>query len=362
LEWDITFANAGSYQLWLDGVSILSGSGDTTGSANAFANVFVLQNPTVTWDDLYLFDATGTTNNAVLLTSPRIETSFPNGDGAVQFTIGPAVLGRSITLTVTNFSTGANTLYLRPFTPVRNCTLNSIGILGGSSSNASIQVRPIVYADSSGVPGTLMSAGSSITGLTAGAMHTLPLTTPQNLTAGTQYWLGWQNDTVGTFNFSTQDGSLQGRTATVTFGTSAPGTAPAMTAGIASASVWGNITNTNANFVEVNQNPPLGNSSYVYESVVGEEDLYIYPSLSTPPSNIYAVAVKANLAKSDAGAKTVSVRLKSNTTDSAGSAGTVAPGTSFAWLVSFYPTDPNGNVPWTLSALNAIQAGLRIES
>jgi hypothetical protein len=98
LEYDITFANAGSYQMWLDGVSILSGTGDTTTTANSFANAILLGQPNVAAntflvDDFYLFDATGTVNNAPLLTSPRIETQFPNADASVQFAIGAAVLG-----------------------------------------------------------------------------------------------------------------------------------------------------------------------------------------------------------------------------------------------------------------------------
>jgi hypothetical protein len=87
IEFDITFGNAAAYQVWLDGVSVLSGSGDTTATANNTANVLnfaVSTGGSAVLDDLYIFDATGSTNNAVLLTSPRIETQFPSSDGAVR--------------------------------------------------------------------------------------------------------------------------------------------------------------------------------------------------------------------------------------------------------------------------------------
>jgi hypothetical protein len=101
LEWDITFGNSAAYQVWLDGVSLFSGAGDTTGTANNTANQIALagttSGQTVAFDDLYLFDTSGSANNAVLLTSPRIETSFPAGDAAVQFAVGAAILGTSLT-------------------------------------------------------------------------------------------------------------------------------------------------------------------------------------------------------------------------------------------------------------------------
>ena len=122
LEWDITFGNAAAYQVWLDGVSILSGTGDTTGTANNTTSGFTLvANATAyTVDDLYVFDATGTTNNAVLLTSPRIETQFPNADGAVQFALGAGILGTSLSRSGGNGNNAANQLRVRPFVPAVN--------------------------------------------------------------------------------------------------------------------------------------------------------------------------------------------------------------------------------------------------
>src|SRR5215467_5869845 len=119
LEFDITFSNTGAYQVWLDGVSILSGSGDTTATTNNSVSGFtfnVLSGGGWTVDDLYLFDTTGTVNNAVLLTSPRIETQFPTGDAAVQFAIGASTLGSSVSRGGIAYSGVANDLYLRPYT------------------------------------------------------------------------------------------------------------------------------------------------------------------------------------------------------------------------------------------------------
>ena len=84
LEWDITFGASASYQVWLDGASLFSGTGNTRGgTSNNYANVFNFTGAGEAIDDLYLFDTTGATNNAVLLTSPRIETQFPSSDSSV---------------------------------------------------------------------------------------------------------------------------------------------------------------------------------------------------------------------------------------------------------------------------------------
>jgi hypothetical protein len=347
LEWDISFANAGSYQVWLDGVSILSGSGDTTFTANNFANAFQVGvgagGGSFTVDDLYIFDSTGTTNNAPLLTSPRIETQFPIADSAVQFGIGAATLGSGGLV-----SRGANpavaaiaaALLVRPLTPSRSCTLNSISFTP-LFSNPSANYRVCVYTDSAGNPGTLMASSGVLTGATSGTVVTGTLTTPQSLIAGTQYWLGFISD-VAASNIASYEITAQGRYAANTFASGPPATAPAMTVATTTPLVWGGVTNTNANFYEVGLNPTSGNLSYLFDATVGHEDLYTYPSFVVPPLTIYGVAVKANVAKSDAGAKTVSVRLKSGITDSPGSVSSFAPAASYGWMTSLFPNDRFG--------------------
>jgi hypothetical protein len=366
LEWDITFANAGSYQLWLDGVSVLSGSGDTTGSANNYANLISIGAPgTGSWtvDDFYLFDTTGSANNAVLLTSPRVETQFPISDASVQFGIGAATLGVGGTVSRGTSIAGAPlnaVLYLRPVTASRACTLNSISFTP-LFNNAAANYRVCVYADSAGVPGTLMGSSSTITGATSGTTITGTLGTPQSLTAGTQYWLGIITDVAGNSNIASFEVPAQGRYASNTFASGPPGTAPTMTT-IAGASplFWGSITSTGANYYEVGQNPASGNLSYVTDTTVGHEDLYSFPALSAIPAVVHGVIVKANVARSDSGARSVSVRMSSGGTDS-GSA-SLTPGTTYGWLPAIFQTDPNTLTAWTGTNLNAATSGIKIDA
>lgn len=366
LEWDISFGNASNFQVWLDGASVISGTGDTTATANNYCNVIALGAPatgTITYDDLYLFDTTGTANNAVLLTNPRVETGFPVSDGAVQFAFGAGVLGQTYARSAQTLQAlTANSLFLRAFTPPVACTMSSLTILPNSTSGP-VQHRPVVYADSSGAPGALLSSGAVVAGTTIGVYKTMPLTAPLSLNAGTQYWLGFMTD-ISAIRMLIQDDAATGYVATSTFSSGAPATAPAMTGGQFTYLVFGNLTAMAAvnNWYEVSQQPPPEIRSYVFDAIVGHEDLYNFPPLSTPPAAIYGVAVKALCAKSDAGARTVSMRMKSGVTDNGGSASGQALGTAFQWLTSFFPTDPATGSPWTLAGLNSAQSGFRIDS
>lgn len=365
LEWDISFGNSASFQVWLDGQLIINSTGDTTTTANNTANQLAFFGApgsahTIIYDDLYLFDGTGTVNNAVLLNSPRIETTFPASDSAVQFAVGASVLGSPAIRTTGSSSFGlSNILFLRRFTPAVAATINSISIIPNTTGAASC--RPVIYSDNSGTAGTLMSTGTTITGTTASATLTMPLTTPQFLSANVQYWLGFMTDTNLIYWLS--DSSNTGYRASVTFTSGAPSTAPAMISGIINVAVWGTLTGViGNNWYQSAQQPPLGSYSYVFDATVGDEDLYSFAPLTTTPANIHAIAVKGYIAKSDVGTRTVSLRLKSSTTDSGGSITGQAPGTTFGWLGSYFATDPATGAAWGLPALNAATSGMKIDA
>ena len=164
----------------------------------ATVNVFVLGQTnlsnTLQLDDLYLFDTTTSFNNAVLNTNPRIETQFPVSDSTVQFSFGAAILGNAYSITSNTNAPGANELFLRSFTPGVNCTIASVSCVPEATS-AAANFEAVIYSDSGGAPHSLLSGGSQVTGTTLGTTLTGPLTTPQSLTAGTPYWLGFITDT-----------------------------------------------------------------------------------------------------------------------------------------------------------------------
>ena len=368
LEFDITFGSSASYQVWLDGASILSGTGNTISTANSYANAISFfqagSNTSVfTFDDFYLFDTTGSTNNAALLTSPRIETHFPTGDSQTQFANNGSVIGTDYDITPNNQrdDPGANTLFLLQVTPAVNMTLDSVACMP-SASNGAANFTAVIYPDSGGSPNgqSLIASGTQVTGATAGTAVVGPFGSPPSLTGGTPYWIGFITDTD--LQLYRTDLTSPGVKATNSYGSGAPGTCPSMTTGEPHWQMWGNCTGSAVNWVSENLNPQIGDLSSVTSSTVGNEDLYSFPALSTVPTAIYAASVKGYVRKTDIGSRTVDLRMKSSSSDSAGSNAGQAPATSYQWMGSYFETDPHTSSAWTYSGINAAVSGVKVAS
>lgn len=83
IEMKAVFHNtAGSIEIRVNGVTVLSYSGDTTSTANAYANRLDITATSSNFmlDDLYVCDGTGTANND-FLGDMRVDTLLPTADG-----------------------------------------------------------------------------------------------------------------------------------------------------------------------------------------------------------------------------------------------------------------------------------------
>jgi hypothetical protein len=364
LEWQVTFGTTAAYQVWLNGISIFSGTGNTKTTANSYANGFTVgmlnvANDTVAIDDIYLFDNTTAFNNAPVLTNPAIETQFASGDSSVAFTMGAGVLGQAYYTTLNTSAPSANVLVLCQFTPIVNCTLNSIGILPQAAVNTA-NFKAVVYATSGGIPTTLLGTGTQVTGAT-NVTFTLPFASGISLTAGTQYAIGYITDT--SVNMLLVDSTtFTGKVAANTYTAGAPGTAPAMTGGQPSWMIWGNISGTSTSYTQENCDPALGLLSYNYSSTVAQSELFNFPALGPYSSAVYAVVVKSNVELSIPGARTISMELNSAGTLSAGSKGTISVPSSFSYVGSSYNTDPATGLAWTVAGVNAATSGITVVS
>ena len=360
VEWDLTFSATGSYTIYLDGVSVMTGTGNLKSSSNAYANQVTLNGYSCNFDDMYLFDSTGSVNNAVRGDS-RVETLFPTADASVAFTPSQGVIGAYYSLAGSTGYMSANQLFLRKFTNTVAGTLNSISIVPTTTSG-SANFKPAVYADNAGSPGTLLSSGTQVTGTTSGTTLTLALTTAQSLTAGQNIWIGYITDT--SVSMQRQDNSSfatnAGYTASITYSSGAPSTAPSMSSGQYSLQIWGNVTGMSSNYSETNEVPPGGDVSCVTSNTVGAEDRYSFGSLSSTPSNIAGVKVSALMRKTDSGARTVTVQLKSGSTEVASAS--QSPTASYLYFSAYQDTDPNTSAAWTASGVNAVTAGAKIAS
>jgi hypothetical protein len=371
LEWDITFGASGAYLVYLDGVLILSGNGATNNTGHNYANQFVLHRGTgfCVYDDLYLFDSTGATNNAVLMTNPRIETQFPIADSQTQFLNGGSILG-NIIASGGSGNVSRNTIYLIPLISPVNQTLESVGISCGSAPWDNWTAA--IYSDNAGVPDILLAQSADTAGSTA-SEQIFDLISPLALTGGTKYWFGvlFNTDilinTNGYIGCGVSDGLLSSVHASTTYGLGPPAPAPSMTIGSATFLFHGYCSNPAHNWVSENRNPPsnytLGSdSNFIFSSTPGNEDLYTFPTLTTHPTSIYTVAVKAYVKLTDTGNRSVDLRMKSVATDSAGSFAGQIPSTSYEWVDSFFDTDPHTSASWTEAGLNSAVSGIKVAS
>lgn len=370
LEWDIVVGTTGAYTIYVDGAAQITGTGNFKPSTSSVWNNFVLgcshgtgqPQMIFTVDDLYIGDDTGTP----LLTSPVVQTDFPTSDNSVTLANTAAAIGDWDVRTSTTNAPGANELFLRKFVaPAGGCTLNSISTLS-STTSATAKFKAVVYADSGGSPNgqsRLAQATSDTIGCTLAIPITSALSAPLALTGGATYWLGFITDTALAMYLN--DANLNGVKAANTYTSGAPATCPTVTTGQNDWVVWGNVTGTTSNAYEVNQNPTpdsYGDYSYVQSSTVGNEDLYNFPSLAVAPAQVHTVAIKGFIRDSDAGARTVTLNMKSGGTDGTGSAAAAQPLTTYGWMSSYFATDPNTSAAWTNTALNAALAGYKIAS
>lgn len=100
IELKALIANAGTYELRINGVVEVDGSADTQNTANAYANAIQIVGPTaggnfgesLTWDDLYVCSSTdsgvsGAPNND-FLGDVTVQSLHPNGNGNSSMMVG----------------------------------------------------------------------------------------------------------------------------------------------------------------------------------------------------------------------------------------------------------------------------------
>lgn len=366
LSWDVAIGDAAAYTVYLNGQVLLSGTGDTMAGAAANVNAATAgiltaagSGGTLTIDDLAILNGALAFPASFLTSNPRIETQIGSGDNQTQWDNPATLLGTAHRLTTSTNAPGANQLFLRMFTPDVNMTINSVACIPGAT-NVTAKLKAVIYSNSAGAPASLLSSGTEVVGTTSGATLVGALTTPQALTAGTAYWIGFITDSSVVLWLT--DGGTNGVKAANTYSSGAPATAPAMTTGQSSWILYGNCTGATTNWSAVKHNPAPGDIASISSETLNDEDLYNFPVLTTNPTTIYFGAVRANMKRSDAGARTVDLRVKSNTMTSSGSSAGQSPALSYGWLASWFENDPNTGSPFTVSGWNAAKAGLKIAS
>jgi len=116
-------------------------------------------------------------------------------------------------------------------------------------------------------------------------------------------------------------------------------------------------TDTGANYSQVNELPP-SLTQYVFSATAATRDTY---ALDDVPAGTWAVNCAEVLAygqNSDTGTGQLGLTVKSGATTNEGTALNL--GTTASYVRQLYETDPNTSAAWTVSALNALEAGTTV--
>jgi hypothetical protein len=111
---------------------------------------------------------------------------------------------------------------------------------------------------------------------------------------------------------------------------------------------------TNASCVDEPQQNAA--TDYVFDATPGHADLYTIASIASTPTSTVAVTTRAFMQKSDAGARTAAVQMKSGATTVTSNTATLA-SSSWGWTWRTELLDPATSTAWSAAAVNNIQVG-----
>jgi hypothetical protein len=359
LEIEITINNTtGSIAIRKEGnpTPVFSATGLNTrgGTANNYANKLAIVSFAAVGtgihkiDDLLWFNTTGAAPNT-WVGDVRGYQLMPTGDVSKQFAPSPSVSATTPfgVNTTTVHATGQGNMvpFTAPYTGTIGTAIVSVNV-GGTGN-----MKCAIYdANRSAVVG---SASNALVNPVTGP-NTVTFGTPVPVVKGTLYHLAIDQDFSITYNVNT--GTTSGWAFTTAYA-SFPAAGPSTSNGSAQSQavvVTINITPT-VNAELVNETQQDGTTSYVYDATVGHADLYNVADLPTNVLSIVAMTTRAYMEKSDAGARTGRVQLKSGATTVTGD---LVLSSSFSWCSRTDTVDPNTSAAWTLANANAAQCGV----
>jgi hypothetical protein len=290
----------------------------------------------------------------------RCYTRMPGTDISIQFARGQGSYNVVLQASAVNAgSTTANILYFTPFVCPSGTTgsIASLGINLNTGYTGHVNMAIYDATGTGGAPGNLVTNGTA-TAITTPITNSLVFTfaTPPVLTRGSTYWAALNGDVsiqwLGPPNVTNMYSMSQ------SYASGFPSSASSATA-LAAHNGMGNL-NMNAvplNSTLVGEAHQDGATTYVFDSTVNDADFYGFPALSgvVPPTSVICIGVRGYMQKSDAGARTAAMQLKSGATTVA--TPTLSLSTNWLWTGSYYLNDPNTSAAWTTTAVNNAQIG-----
>lgn len=371
ITWDFLIKSSGGHaKIWLNGVetSIQDTGIDMAATVDGYSQLIIGCHGEIggaravfAFDHLEMrcWEGDGDGDEVPYLDNPIIETSVPMNDQASAFDLGLHQLGDLYNLrgAGTN-ANGANNMFLRRYAPRVSGDLESVAFLS-TVSHLTAKFTPVVYSSVAGVATSLLATGPEVIGIVAGP-QVMPLTAPLAVSAGVDIFIGYMANTAITiYNVDSQ---AKGFFAARTYTLGPPNPAPALTSGVASFLIWGNMSGVTERYSQVDVRPPQGEWSFNQSGTVGDRDSFQMTPLVSDPIIIHGTCAKVFASRSDAGARTLDIEAESGGFITAGDSSGMAPPASFRFIQTAIPRDPNGDVAWTKTTLDASFNAYKIAS
>jgi len=317
-----------------------------------FINVYSFGNNNVNIDDLLFYSGTAPAPND-WIGDVRATCLMAVGDTAQKQMVP---LAAAITVgtgsSSGNVSFAANTLWMTgPFSLGRGGVLQKITITSTGALSGNFKLALYANDGVGGYPGTYLGESAVVTSLIAGANDFL--FSGLSLAASRTYYLAWLADATPTLLAqSTATKYSVGRTYSAGF----PATAPVGMATTVNP-LYGLVA-FSGNATMVGELIANGDTDYVAGLNVNDADLYDMDDLAATPLAVIGVVSKVYIKKSDAGARSGQVLVKSGATQ-VGGTDTVLSST-YTYFSRVDATDPNTGVAWTPAAVNVLQVGQKV--
>ena len=301
------------------------------------------------WDDFYLCDTSGTTNND-FLGDTRVDTLYPNADGAFSAWTPSA-------------ANGAHRYWRLYVDAVLGGTVIALTELGLSLTSGGATVTT----------GGTASANSVSSGLAANAFDGNSGTWWGTASSQVPGWIAYDfgagvTKNIKGFSLTSQNSASYAQTAPTQFQLQFSDDGVVWTTlVVASAPTWTqNETKvfsadlTGAAHSGMVNDPIPNLTNYNYALTIGLRDSYAFQDLpSLVSSTVYGVQVNAAMLKDDAGNKQVALFTRASGGENTDGA-TVALGTSQTYVSQIFEKNLNGTADWTQATVNSAEFGVKV--
>jgi hypothetical protein len=240
-----------------------------------------------------------------------------------------------------------------PFSSTYGGTFSTFGLSINTGFTGNLKCA-IFLDNGSSNPGAVVASANTLVNPVTG-INTITFPTPVTLAKNTPYWIGVSHDVTASMGVINPGGFVARTSAGVSYA-SFPVANPGSITGGQQPQAYSSLTittNNNADFV--NETLEDQTTSYVYSSNPGDADFYTVGPLAQTPASVIAVITRGFIQKSDAGTRLGAVQLKSGGTTVA--TPNAVMGTTFGWVYRIDANDPATGLPWTHTAVSAVNIG-----